>query len=368
MKKKKISVCIALAAFVVLLSACSSANAIKAVSPFDKETDVAVVNAELSEFLSKEWTSDLCDSYYEDGWSHYEPCYVNFEWSGEADTFFLSKNADMSNAIQYDCNGENFYCRGLNVGATYYWQVAASDKRSDVFSFTTEKAVRTLYIGGVTNARDMGGWRVYDENGKVCGEIRQDLLFRTASLDEISPSGKEYLLNDLKIKTELDLRAETETFNRSELDGISYINISCPQYAYSGMGIFEFGNENIKNQTVAVKEIMSVFAEESNYPIAFHCAIGRDRTGTIAFLLGALCGMSEEDLCREYDISYFAGLDDSKPSWMHKQAFLPLVNKMKNYSGEKASLAYNTRKYLLDIGLTQSQIDNIYNILVEKKV
>ena len=193
------------------------------------------------------------------------------------------------------------------------------------------------------------------------------MLFRSATLDDISAEGIEYLTNDLNVKTELDLRAETETHNRPIISGVKYINISCPQYAYSGMGIFEFGNDKIENQTTAVKEIMSVFADENNYPINFHCAIGRDRTGTIAFLLGALCGMSEEDLCREYDISYFAGLDDSKPSWMHKQAFLPLVNKMKNYSGGKDSLAYNTRKYLLDIGLTQAQVDNIYNILVEKR-
>ena len=367
MRRSKKIICLSLAVLAAVLSACSSANSIKCVAPTNGETKVAIVNTELREFLSQKWTTDLCDSYHEDGWEHYDPYYVDFKWSGNANTLMLSKSADMSDVIRYECEGDSLSIRGFNANTTYYWQIENAHGKSDVFTFTTEQTVRTVYIGGVTNSRDMGGWTVYDEYGQECGYIRQNLLFRSATLDNISEEGIEYLTNDLNIKTELDLRAEKETNNRPIIDGVKYINISCPQYAYSGMGIFEFGNDKIENQTVAVKEIMSIFADETNYPINFHCAIGRDRTGTIAFLLGALCGMSEEDLCREYDISYFAGLDNSKPSWMHKQAFLPLVNKMKNYSGEKNSLAYNTRKYLLDIGLTQAQIDNIYNILVEKR-
>lgn len=368
MKTLKRMICLGLAVFATALSACSIANSkkIQCVVPTDGTAEVALVNTEMSDFLSQKWTSALCDSYYEDGWSHYEPCYVDFKWSGNADVFMLSKSADMSNAVRYECESDAISLRGLNVNTMYYWQVENANGKSDIFTFTTEKTVRTVYIGGVTNSRDMGGWSVYDEEGNVCGSIRQDLLFRSATLDNISEAGIEYLTNDLKIKTELDLRAETEIHNRPIIDGVNYINISCPQYAYTGMGIFEFGTDKYPNTTNAVRDIISVFADVNNYPINFHCAIGRDRTGTIAFLLGALCGMSEEDLCREYDISFFAGLDSSTPSQMHKVAFMPLVNRMKNYNGESFSLAYNTRKYLLDIGVTQEQIDSIYDILVEK--
>ncbi len=368
MKNLKRMICLGLAVFTTALSACSIANSnkIQCIAPTDGTAEVALVNAEMSDFLSQKWTSALCDKYYEDGWCHYEPCYVDFKWSGNADAFMLSKSADMSNAVHYECEGDTISLRGLNINTMYYWQVENADGKSDVFTFTTEQTVRTLYIGGVTNSRDMGGWSVYDEEGKVCGVIRQDMLFRSATLDNISAAGIEYLTNDLKVKTELDLRGESETLNRPIIDGVNYINISCPQYAYSGMGIFEFGDRQGINTVDAVRDIISVFADANNYPIDFHCAIGRDRTGTIAFLLGALCGMSEEDLCREYDISYFAGLDSSTPSQMHQKAFIPLLNRMKNYSNGNNSLAYNTRQYLLDIGITQTQMDAIYNILVEK--
>lgn len=366
MKTYKNILCATLGMLILCSSACAPLGGLKIDSPKNGTASVQITNEELSEFLSKKWTSDLCDDYHEEGWAHYEPCYVDFKWQGEANTFMLSKNADMSDCVYYECEGDSFYLRGLNAATTYYWQVSNGEDKSEIASFTTAKTVRTVYIGGVTNSRDMGGWSVYDEEGNVCGSIKQDMLFRSATLDDISEAGMEYLTKELKVKTELDLRGESETYNRPIIDGVNYINISCPQYAYSGMGIFEFGDRQGINTVDAVRDIISVFADANNYPINFHCAIGRDRTGTIAFLLGALCGMSEEDLCREYDISFFAGLDSSTPSQMHQKAFMPLVNRMKNYSGESDSLAYNTRKYLLDIGITEAQIDAIYDILVEK--
>ena len=363
MKNFKEIICITLTVCLCCLG-CSCGETSENVTPQNGQT-VQVSNFEVDEFVSKEWTSDLCDDYYEDKWSHYEPCLVDFKWQNEADTFFISTSKDMSNAVEYEVEGNEFFLRGLKTETTYYWQVAKDNEKSKVYHFNTEKGVRTLYIGGVTNARDMGGWTVYDDEGKEKGFLRQGLLIRTASLDGISPNGVDCLINELNVKTELDLRAESETERRPIIDGINYINISCPQYAYSGMGIFEFdGGEN--SNANAVKKIISVFANEQNYPINFHCAIGRDRTGTIAFLLGALCGMSEDDLCRDYDISFFAGLDSSTPSRMHSVAFMPLVNKMKNYKDGTKSLAYNVKQYLLDIGITQEQIHSIIDVLVEE--
>lgn len=43
-------------------------------------------------------------------------------------------------------------------------------------------------------------------------------------------------------------------------------------------------------------EIMNFFAEESNYPIYFHCMGGADRTRMIALYLQALVGEAEEDI------------------------------------------------------------------------
>ena len=42
--------------------------------------------------------------------------------------------------------------------------------------------------------------------------------------------------------------------------------------------------------------------------IYFHCTIGTDRTGTMAYFLEGLLGVSEEDRLRDYDLSYYFGL------------------------------------------------------------
>jgi protein tyrosine/serine phosphatase len=42
--------------------------------------------------------------------------------------------------------------------------------------------------------------------------------------------------------------------------------------------------------------------------IYFHCAIGTDRTGTMAYFLEGLLGVSLEDKLEDYELSYFYGL------------------------------------------------------------
>ena len=40
----------------------------------------------------------------------------------------------------------------------------------------------------------------------------------------------------------------------------------------------------------------------------FHCRIGTDRTGTVAYVLEGLLGVPEEDRVEDYELSFFYGL------------------------------------------------------------
>ena len=42
--------------------------------------------------------------------------------------------------------------------------------------------------------------------------------------------------------------------------------------------------------------------------VFFHCTIGTDRTGTMAYFLEGLLGVSNEDRLRDYEMTYFFGL------------------------------------------------------------
>jgi hypothetical protein len=56
----------------------------------------------------------------------------------------------------------------------------------------------------------------------------------------------------------------------------------------------------------AVKYAMEEIVNGEN--IYFHCRIGTDRTGTVAYVLEGLLGVPEEDRIQDYELSFFYGL------------------------------------------------------------
>lgn len=75
-------------------------------------------------------------------------------------------------------------------------------------SETEDIAPRFIYVDGISNMRDAGGWRTKDGR-----RIRQRMVFRGSEMNShvtISPKGIETILNDLKIRTDLALCAPKE--------------------------------------------------------------------------------------------------------------------------------------------------------------
>ena len=54
--------------------------------------------------------------------------------------------------------------------------------------------------------------------------------------------------------------------------------------------------------TYAMNEIIA------GHNLYFHCRIGTDRTGTVAYILEGLLGVPEEDRIQDYELSFFYGL------------------------------------------------------------
>ncbi len=337
----------------IALSSCGDNFA--PVSPSSKE-EVSIISEELKAFLSAPYSVENAAKAVKGGVDAYNALPLPFSWNGDPTHIELSKEEDFSKKKEIEINTDYFTLSNFESDSTYYWRIKKEGKVSKAISFKTSDTVRTLNISGVINARDAGVWKVYREDGSLKGRIRQGLLYRSGSLDDITYLGKEQL-KDLNVKTELDLRAPSEVRNPSLFD--NYINISSPQYAGSDNSILD------EEQKETMKAILSTFAEKDNYPILYHCAIGRDRTGTIGFLLGALLGMSLDDLCRDYDLSYYSTDGDLKHAHLNT-TFGLLVNKMSKYKDENLSLNENVRQYFLDLGLSEQQLASIEDILVQK--
>ena len=100
------------------------------------------------------------------------------------------------------------------------------------------------------------------------------------------------------------------------------------------------------------------------------CQIGRDRTGTLAFLINALLGVGEEDLYMDYELSFLSqsGCADFKdgitPSTFLGAHLWSLYNYIDHYK-EEGTLSEKTEQFMLDIGITVEEIASIKAIMLE---
>lgn len=218
-------------------------------------------------------------------------------------------------------------------------------------AFTTADGPRLLAVDGVYNLRDIGGYKTLD--GK---RVKQGLLYRGTELDgvvesryTITDAGKETMLSDLKIHTEMDLRQpDVNADNESALGaGVKHTYYGAPMYA----AIFNEGNGE------AMRKIFADLAKPANYPVYLHCTYGQDRTGTVCYLLGALLGVDQETLVKEYELS---ALHHGYVSAEDMNTFVQRLNEMTG-----ATLRNKAENYLLSIGVTSAEITAIRNLFLE---
>lgn len=314
--------------------------------------------------------------------SQSKPNPVKFSWSYKASkpnktTLSIAEDSSMSKGLlTYEVDGKSLDVFNLKVNTTYYYQVKLDYKEtsftSEVASKTiTDKSVRNLNIDGVENVRDMGG---YEVDG---GRIRQGLLYRSAEFNlgkgdtfnsVVTEEGKKELLDVLKIKSDIDLR-KTTAFSSSK-DEIGSITESPLGSSVTWKSFpMNYGGMNIYTQAINSESIYSFFeylSHEESYPAIYHCIRGTDRTGALGYVLGALCGVSKEDLMKDYLFSNFANIDDDpyKTSNITSKAFY--VYTIENYSNGE-TFKDKAANYIMDkFGVTNEMITSIRNILVEK--
>ena len=292
-----------------------------------------------------------------------------FTWSvGEAAHYYkvyISSSEDFSAYQCYLTATPELYVEHLYTGNTYYWFVDAVydgyTVRSEVFSFMTAATPRTVNIEGVSNSRDIGGYLTLD--GK---RIKQGLVYRSAKLDDITELGRYTLLNILGVKTDLDLRGDRNNYYKDATHPVTELNhvvVACPWYSTGGNHIWL--DEYNKNEFA---KAVKVFADPDNYPIIFHCSLGRDRTGTLAMVLEGLLGVDENTLMMEYELSVFSywgtnggtKYNNGLRNLIH-DTYLYINN---NYEGD--TFSQKVEDFLLEIGVSREEIASIKSIMLEE--
>lgn len=340
----------------------SAADVITVVSPA-QSAEIDLDNAAVKKYFA-EYTRKSSYAYYGHG-DQYFMNDVKLEWqSDEAQYYqvYLSEDKFFSSAEKYLTTRPEYLLQNLVPNREYYWKVKVSyengeQKTSKAYKFTTKGSVRAITAEGVSNSRDLGGAKTAD--GKT---MKYGMLYRSANLDSITEKGKKQL-RMLGIKTELDLRGDTLT--KSVLgDDVTLINIKGAYYVGHFKGI-EFGYDENKEYIGYFCDELRACANENNYPMIFHCAIGRDRTGTLAAYLQMLCGVAEEDIYREFEFSHLsaAGTADGSTELGVYAPFNAMMEQIKAKEG--ATLAEKAANYAIKMGVTANDIASIRNILLE---
>lgn len=274
------------------------------------------------------------------------PQNVKFEWTATVEGVVqISENEGFES--YYEKAGFNS-CEVYNLkcATRYFWRVVCENEVSDVYCFdTNERCPRFMKVDGITNVRDCGGWRT------VSGRrIKQGLLYRGSEMNShvtITDAGIETMRKDMKINFVIDFRS-TENEFVEDVYKKGYLNISVRPYC----DWFRQPNSIIKN-------IFEILVNEENYPVYYHCWGGADRTGTLAFILGALLGQYREDLIGDYEITSLSIWGDRSRNIERVQEFIAEFD-----SFEGSTMSEKAENYMLSCGISKAQIDKFKEIML----
>lgn len=286
------------------------------------------------------------------------PNAANFSWSavesGNCSYYFtISEKEDFSSETQtYSTRESSYSLYNLKTGTTYYWKVTAYTTdgytyETPVSVMRTADGVRWIYVDGVRNVRDIGGWT----------GLKQGRIYRGSELNlvgthglQITDAGRDVMEIQLGIKTDLDFRAATENGTDESPIGSSVAWVNYP-----------IGNFTSLYSSQTMHEVIKFFASYENYPIYMHCWGGADRTGTIAFMIEGLCGVSEEDLAIDLELTSFASFGNRYRYDNGNYLYGSLAQRMLSYGGNTLQEKFENCARLT-MGLSEAQISNIQAI------
>ena len=312
--------------------------------------------------------ADVADYYIKGQINPQVPVEVKWTYDAEGAQNFIVEyalNADYSDAISVTVGAtkRSVGLYNLYKGVTYHLRITAVDgegqilKQEETTFTTTDLGPRVMNVDGVCNVRDLGGFET--SFGKT---IIQGLAYRggmlhfnaTGNTGDLTDAGRKTLSEELGITSELDFRDEKESWvvGGSSIPGATLTYITTGGYE----DLFSSGAK-------AYREVFKYLANENNYPLYYHCTAGADRTGSVSYILHAFLGVSELECHQDFAFTSFSiyGMRASNSDKGDNTArYWAMVNLLKAYDGD--TLQEKAQNYLLSIGLTEAELENIKKI------
>ena len=227
---------------------------------------------------------------------------------------------DAQGAVVAYANADSGVIHNMIPGQTYYWEKTSD---STVYGYVTavsngsSTGTRWVDMDVVRNVRDLGGLPVtYTDanNQTVTGTLAYGRLFRGEKMQNVNAS----VLTNLGITTEYNVGDEYQ--DDTHLTDYHFNNVIHYDFDYNS-GDENNANSNYMKAWTAVTNIMTDIVDtNSTKNVYFHCRVGADRTGTVAYLLEGLLGVPDEQRYEEYGLTNVSGLYDRTRYYKQKSS------------------------------------------------
>ena len=249
---------------------------------------------------------------------------------------------------------------------------------------------RLIPLEGSFNFRDLGGYL-----GLGGSFTRRGCLFRSDALHELT-AGDVELLRQMGLQTVVDLRTERELARTGrgplEPESVAFHHLAVVQEGVRGtvtadaeslaapappgddlaeryLWYLEVGRDSLV-------EVLTMLGDGSRYPLVFHCAAGKDRTGVLAALILEILGVDREVIVADYvitaeRISFIMERWLADPEFAERMAKVPPsrfsveASTMEGFLDGLTSQFGGARAWAVGAGVTEETLGRIEDFLLE---
>jgi hypothetical protein len=256
---------------------------------------------------------------------------------------------------------------------------------------------RLVPLSGSFNFRDLGGYRGLD--GRT---TRWGRLFRSDALHELTPDDVDRL-RDMGLRTVVDLRTERELARsgRGPLgpEPVAFHHLAVVREEARGDGGAagsadgeavaapappgdDLSERYLWYLDVGMDSLvraLTLLGGADHYPLVFHCAAGKDRTGVLAALVLEIVGVDREVIVADYvltaeRIRFIVDRWRADPAFAERMATVPPsrfgveASTMEGFLDALSSRYGGARAWAVDAGVPAEALDRMIDLVLEPPV
>ena len=290
------------------------------------------------------------------------PAYIEFTGLSDAKKIYLiTEDGEILTRQITSKDKQAVY--NLIPGRTYRYGVVSVDATSGKETLikkgriATEGRLRVIKTTTMHNVRDVGGWEGLDGKHIKYGILIRggEVINKNDDVTKYEPFDYESLVNQVGIEYDLDFRNEDEAaYLKKSPFGLEFLRI--PLSAYDSIVAKKERQPAFKK--AILQFIKNAKAGKCTY---VHCQGGADRTGTYIFYIEGLLGVSDSDLCKDYEItSVYYHKERNDP-----ERYLPMIKALQKKYGTDITIGEAIYKSARDMGLTEQDIEDLRSLMLE---